>query len=496
MSGHFTSHYLAEILRDLFFDESTGTIVLRSGSEAWVRLYFDRGMLYFADGGSAQDGFTSHLEASGLLAAPVVQKLAESAPSPLEMAARLGRTGTLSAQDLAPVVRGVVERSVERAFSWTGGTHEFEAGEATAGFFDPDVIFTFECILRGIEEMAYFGPLKDVLLRLPGHVSLGRETFIPVERLALRAHHGYLLSRLDGSMRMEDIALLLTPDDEESSLKFLYGLAVLGLLEFDPPARKGPFSLRELMHEHQRSVQREERESALIADAVSGMTGKTPAQLLGVPPGADLPAARAAFDHARGLFRRERFSDRIRERHKKDLAFIESKLTEAFLRLEVERLERSGQAAGAPLLAGIDPDELIVRREMVKTEAQAAQEETTKLAERYFQKAREYFVEKDFHNCIQYCRLAIKYNGEIAPVHALMAEALARNPNTRWQRMAEESWQRACELDPWNADYCTSLGMFYKSRGMDLRARRQFEKALEILPSHAGARAALRGGGR
>jgi Tfp pilus assembly protein PilF len=133
---------------------------------------------------------------------------------------------------------------------------------------------------------------------------------------------------------------------------------------------------------------------------------------------------------------------------------------------------------------------------MVKTEAQATQEQNIKLADRYYQKAREYLHEKDYHNCIQFCRLAIKFNTQSAPFHALMAEALAKNPNTKWQKMAEDAYQTACDLDPWNAEYRVALGVFYQNQGLGIRARKQFEKALEILPTHAVAKAALKGRGR
>ena len=175
---------------------------------------------------------------------------------------------------------------------------------------------------------------------------------------------------------------------------------------------------------------------------------------------------------------------------------IENRLAEAFLKLQFERLEQAGRAGNEMALSEIDPETLTIRREMVKTEAQAAQEQTQKLAGKYYQKAREYFSEKDFHNCIQFCRLAIKFNVEAPEAYALMAEALSKNPNTKWQKMAEEAFTKACDLDPWNAEYQVALGRFYQNQGLGMRARRHFEKALEIAPSHAVAKAALKARGR
>jgi tetratricopeptide (TPR) repeat protein len=50
--------------------------------------------------------------------------------------------------------------------------------------------------------------------------------------------------------------------------------------------------------------------------------------------------------------------------------------------------------------------------------------------------------------------------------------------------MAEQNYLRATQLDPWNVEYPLSLGRFYKRRGLKLRARKQFERALELAPSH------------
>jgi Flp pilus assembly protein TadD len=46
---------------------------------------------------------------------------------------------------------------------------------------------------------------------------------------------------------------------------------------------------------------------------------------------------------------------------------------------------------------------------------------------------------------------------------------------------------KATQLDQWNAEYRVALGRFYKKRGLKLRARKQFEEALLVVPTHEGA---------
>jgi Flp pilus assembly protein TadD len=83
--------------------------------------------------------------------------------------------------------------------------------------------------------------------------------------------------------------------------------------------------------------------------------------------------------------------------------------------------------------------------------------------------------------------LAISYVADDARFSHLLGECQAKNPDPRWQRLAEQNFTRACELDPWNADYRVNLGLFYKRRGLKLRARKQFEDALQLVPSHVAA---------
>ena len=110
-----------------------------------------------------------------------------------------------------------------------------------------------------------------------------------------------------------------------------------------------------------------------------------------------------------------------------------------------------------------------------------------RIGELYYSKARKAMLSGDFHNAIQYGKLAISYSAEDARIYFMLAECQVRNPEARWQRMAEQNYTKATQLDPWNADYWMSLGRFYKGRGLGLRARRQFEEALKLVPEHEEA---------
>lgn len=492
MKAQCTSYFLAEQLRDLYFEEMTGVLELSDATRTPVRLYFDRGMLAFADSSAEELQIEAHLSASGVLPVNTLEKLKRSNLSSVERAARLVSKKVLTKEAMASPVRSLVESAILRVFSWPTCTYEFTTSEPLEDFFDPDVLFTFECILKGIFVMAQFDPLKQILLRFPGRVKLSKKIFLPIHQLALRPQHGYILSRADGSMRLEEIALMLPSSEEDESLRFLYGLAVLGIIEFDPPQSEGLFSLREMMRDYYADKVREKREIESITQTAKRVGKQQPTAILGLPADFDHEQLKKAFSRAKKDFAPSRFSPRVAKEHKNELAFINCKLTEAFLDLQVGRLAQASEMGhGDAAIGEINPEKAMMRREMIKSQAQQAEEQNTKLAETYYVKAREYYHEKDYHNCIQFCRLSIRFASESAPVYLLMANALSKNPNPKWQRMAEEGFIKACQLDPWNPESRVALGEFYEANNLLHRARKQFEKALEILPSHAGAQEAL-----
>jgi tetratricopeptide (TPR) repeat protein len=95
--------------------------------------------------------------------------------------------------------------------------------------------------------------------------------------------------------------------------------------------------------------------------------------------------------------------------------------------------------------------------------------------------------EGDYHNAIQYGKLAISYNDRDARYYFMLADCQVRTPGAKWQRMAEENYALAAKMDPWNPEYLICLGRFYKNRGLLMRAKKQFEEALQIAPQHEGA---------
>ncbi len=483
-AGHFTSHYLAEVLRDVFLQEKSGTLRLFSSSGPRNSFEFDRGMLVDADSPAGAAMLAAALRDAGLISAEILLETVPDCDTASRLAGALLERG-VEVQALVPGVKGLIRRALADAFAWQGGTYVFEARRTSGTTFKPDVLFTFESILGGIEVMSNFEPLRQVLVELPGRLTLSAHQFMPVHRLTLRPHHGFILSRFDGTLTLKELFQVVPSDAADDALKFTYGLLVFGLAVLDPPVAKGPFQLRQIMSSHQQEKAKVDAEVVMIRGALEKMMGRSPAEVLGTREDAGPADIRTAYEEIRGRFRRERLTPAVRESMKRELDLIDAKLTEAYFKLEIGTLENDQRMAreGTGVMS-ISADDLVKRREFSKTERQATLEENVRLSEKYHAKARDYFREGDYHNCIQFCRLAIRFNADAAASYHLMGDALSLNPDRRWQRQAEEAYRHATELEPFNAEFWVTLGLFYKERGMDSRARAMFEKALHLLPSH------------
>ena len=175
----------------------------------------------------------------------------------------------------------------------------------------------------------------------------------------------------------------------------------------------------------------------------------------------------------------------VRQKLKSELTVIGSRLIEAFLTLTQSNPRASIRAAEGPAIPQepITVKDLNVRVEIDRATAKLEIDKANREADGYFAKSRAAIRDGDYHNAIQFTKLAISHNSHDARYFCLLADCQMRNPESRWQRMAEENYAKATRLDPWNPNYWVSLGRLYKKRGMKLRARKQFEEALKLVPN-------------
>lgn len=489
MQSHFSSQTLAEIFRDLYLGERTGILELdREGEQK--RIGFARGLIHHAESGEEHEQLGRRLVQEKLLSAGAVEEAQADGSSGVGLAQNLRNRGLISRDPLDKTMKEIIDSVVRSVFQWQGGSAKFKDEEegAVETAFDTDVLMTFEVILQGIFTMSDFDPIGEAMRGLDNKVRLRSPAPLPVERLTLSPSHGFILSRVDGGSAVAEVLSVLPQHEEALALRFLFGLLVMGVLEYDPPPGDGPFRVANILRDHADRRALERMQEQTIRQAYAQMRTQNPYEVLGVTPSASRSAIEQAYEEAKGLFSRDRLLPSVRDQFRSELAVIESRLIEAYLRLtQAEMQDAAKGQRPRDTNDGVSADDLLVRVEMDMTKSKAAIEESKKVAAGYYSRALKAQRDGDFHNAIQYAKLAISYDPNDARLFFMLAECQVRNPGPRWQHQAEQNFTRATELDPWNASFWISLGRFYKKRGLKLRARKQFEEALKLVPEHEEA---------
>ena len=487
-------HELPELVRDLYENERTGVLTHRS-VRAVRRVVFSRGLIQFAESSVEEEGLAGRLVRERLLSTGALAEAHRDAQGTAALAHALVQRGLIGKEALHRTAREITTAIVRSIFGEEQGMGVFEECAETESIYDADVPSTLNQILAGFEAMAGFGVIRDAMESITNPLRIRRPSPIPLERMALTRTQGYVLARLDGASSLADVIPTLPAGEDDGAIRFVFGLLTLRVVEYNPPIGGGPFRASDLLRDHAGRSALESLQEDTIRQAYARSRSQNPSEILGVPPDARRTVIERAYAECKDRLARDRMTDRIQERFKSELAVIESRLVEAYLHLtQAERGERSTDPGPRPAeAAAVDVDSFLVRPELDKTRSRVAQEQAARVAEDYHAKARQSVRSGDFHNAIQYAKLAISYNGEDARLYYLLADCQVRNPEARWQRMAEENYARAADLDPWNVDYRIGLGRFYKKRGLALRARRQFEEALKLAPGHDVASEELRG---
>src|SRR5262245_5073075 len=314
MQSTFSSQTLAEIFRDRVLGERSGVLELSRGGVD-KRIFFDRGMILFAESNADDEGLGRRLVNEGKISPGALAEARRNISESKDLAQALVNRGLIGKETLSHTVRYIVERVVQSSFQWEGGATRFSDGWLLQEIFESDILLTFEVILAGIGSMVGFTPIQEAMKGLDNRLKLRRPTPVPIERLALSPAHGYILSRIDGSSKLDDILALLPPGEEGLTCRFLYGLLVMGVVVYDPPVGEGPFRVATILRDHADAVALERVQEKLILETYEGLRNKNPQEILGLPSqNVTREAIERAYQDAKDLVSRDRILPRIREK--------------------------------------------------------------------------------------------------------------------------------------------------------------------------------------
>jgi curved DNA-binding protein CbpA len=118
------------------------------------------------------------------------------------------------------------------------------------------------------------------------------------------------------------------------------------------------------------------------------------------------------------------------------------------------------------------------------------QQELTRLAQQWLQKAQQCLAEKNYIGSILWLRRAIENEPKCSSFRALLAGSLAQFPEYR--REAVEQFEKAIELDPSNLNAHLRYAELLEKLNAPWRARPHYIRVLELDMGHPEARARLK----
>lgn len=114
------------------------------------------------------------------------------------------------------------------------------------------------------------------------------------------------------------------------------------------------------------------------------------------------------------------------------------------------------------------------------TNTKLTKETMNKVAEEHYKRAQGAYEAGNYYQAVQFLRSATQIEPNVAKYWQQLGISLSRNP--QWRKEAEDSFQRAIDLEPKNPENHLYLGFLYKNAGMKLRAKKHFQTCREMDP--------------
>jgi len=116
-------------------------------------------------------------------------------------------------------------------------------------------------------------------------------------------------------------------------------------------------------------------------------------------------------------------------------------------------------------------------------------EDLTRKAEVKYRQGRTLYNQGMYEEAVIFLEEAIRIKRNKADYYLLLAMAESKLP--AYKKKAEQDYLKAIEMEPWNPEGYLGLGILYLNEGLKVKAKKHFQKALEIDPDHQQAKIAL-----
>ena len=457
-------NHIASHLRDVFFNKKTGRLVFRRGA-ILKYFFFQKGAIIQVKTNQPDERLGEILYKLDRIPKEAHAKIEDYIEPNKSLGEVLKSRGVISEEDLAEAVAHQIRESVLNVFPFFDAEVDFQEHAGFSGDIDESRTSVPLLIEYGIRRMQANPLLQTFLARkIPAP---GRRTYAYL----LTADEKDVLDKVNGTDAAEAILRTLTmpPDQFWKSLYLFY---CLGVVEFEGGARQDAPSEKGA----RKPVPATPRADAppQVADVLTfreTLPSMTFYQILNISrTAAEEDIKKAYFQMAR-RFHPDRFERKLAAEYKDQIDAVFDAITNAYRVLSNKDARRVYDA---------------------KSGSSATQEDVQdsfRKAEIKFRQGKTLYGQGRFDEAIAYLEEAVRVRKDKGDYYLLLAMAESKVPT--YVQKAEQDFLKAIQLEPWNPEGFVGLGLLYKAEGLQTKAIKQLEKALEAEPDHATAREAL-----
>lgn len=474
MRGSLAKDRLPELICSLNHDGESGVLNL-SRDKLNKQIYFGQGSMVFASSNYRPDRLGEYLVRNGKITRTHFDLASEKV---VKSGQRLGKVlvhmGLMLEREMLAGVEDQLRAIIYSLFPWDRGEYRFVPRERAIASELEMSLPTYPTILEGIRGIHDPALIQRSLGNLDRMIHFKQDPVTLLGKVNLTPEESYVASRVDGQSSIADI-LRISPVSEAQTLRCLYGLLSVGILDIGEKSRELTPTTESGLSEEEHALHQD------IMAKFSGLHAGTYYDWLEVRHNAKGEEIKEAFYAMARIYHPDRLHSPRLQDLRRNLEEILTKVTNAYQLLSDpdarERYDRSLRTE-APRGEGSAPRTFV--------SPQAAAEETIdpseKAAEQHYQEAKKHFAGGDYHLTAELMDVSLRLDPSNASFHKLQAKALAKNPN--WRVDAEEHFQAALKTDPFDVECLIGLGELYEAAGLVRKSERIFFRALGLDPEN------------
>jgi len=456
-------NHIASHLRDIFFNKRTGRLVYRR-AEILKYFFFQKGSLIQVKTNQPDERLGEVLYKLERIPKDAHERMDDYIEPNKNLGDVLKSRGVISEEDLAEALAHQLRETVLNVFPFFDAEFAFQEHEGFTGEVDESRVSVPLLIDYGIRRMQGHPLLQASMShKIP---VLGRKTYAYL----LTVDEKEILEKVNGKDTAEIIlrTLTLPPDLFWKSLYLFY---CLGIIDFEGEAqgaRPDEKTRMRVPDASRKDLPQQAADVLAFRDTLGSMTFY---QILDIPKTATEEDIKKAYFQMARRFHPDRFERKIAAEFKAQIDEVFDGITNAYRVLSNKESRRVYDAKSGSMATQEDAQEAF-RKADIK-----------------FRQGKTLYGQGRFDEAIAYLEESVRIRKNKGDYFLLLAMVESKVP--AYIKKAEQDFQKAIQLEPWNPEGYLGLGMLYKDAGLQTKAIKQFEKALESDHDHAAAREAL-----